>query len=116
MVLDRYIVSIRFHAASRFAESIIDDAAVREDDGKFADFRRGVARPSAGGDALEDDSQPEQRKDGVDDSAYLSPFQNIPFALARGMFGAINGAEFFGSPTTCKVSQCSTAFPSAFIL
>jgi hypothetical protein len=108
VVLDRYIVSIRFHAASRFAESITDDAAAREDDGKFADFRRGVA--------LEDDSQPEQRKDGVDDSAYLSPFQNIPFALARGMFGAINGAEFFGSPTTCKVSQCSTALPSEFIL
>jgi hypothetical protein len=37
--------------------------------------------------------------------------QNIPFGLARGMFGAINGAEFFGSPTTCKVSQCSIALP-----
>jgi hypothetical protein len=23
--------------------------------------------------------------------------QNIPFGLARGMFGAINGAELFGS-------------------
>jgi hypothetical protein len=42
--------------------------------------------------------------------------QNIPFGLARGMFGAINGAEFFGSPTTCKVSQCSIALPSASIL
>ena len=42
--------------------------------------------------------------------------QNIPFGLARGMFGAINGAEFFGSPTICKVSQCSIALPSASIL
>ena len=30
--------------------------------------------------------------------------------------GAINGAEFFGSPTSCKVSQCSIALPSASIL
>ena len=45
-----------------------------------------------------------------------SPAQNIPFGLARGMFGAINGAEFFGSPTICKVSQCSIALPSASIL
>ena len=44
------------------------------------------------------------------------PAQNIPFRLARGMFGAINGAEFFGSPTICKVSQCSIALPSASIL
>jgi hypothetical protein len=42
--------------------------------------------------------------------------QNIPFPLARGMFGAIIGAEFFGSPTICKVSQCSIALPSASIL
>ena len=28
------------------------------------------------------------------------------------MFGATNGAEFFGSPTSCKVSQCSIALPS----
>jgi hypothetical protein len=42
--------------------------------------------------------------------------QNIPFGLARGIFGAIKGAEFFGSPTSCKVSQCSIAFPSASIL
>jgi hypothetical protein len=42
--------------------------------------------------------------------------QNIPFALARGMFGAIIGAEFFGSPTICNVSQCSIALPSASIL
>ena len=42
--------------------------------------------------------------------------QNIPFGLARGMFGPINGAEFFGSPTICKVSQCSIALPSASIL
>src|ERR1700722_17428283 len=42
--------------------------------------------------------------------------QNIPFGLARGMFGAINGAELFGSPTTCKESQCSIALPSASIL
>jgi hypothetical protein len=42
--------------------------------------------------------------------------QNIPFGFARGMFGAINGAEFFGSPTICKVSQCSIALPSASIL
>jgi hypothetical protein len=42
--------------------------------------------------------------------------QNIPLALARGMLGAINGAEFFGSPTICKVSQCSIALPSTSIL
>src|SRR5258708_130737 len=42
--------------------------------------------------------------------------QNMPFELARGMFGASHGAEFFGSPTGCKVSQCSIAFPSASIL
>src|SRR6266853_1369348 len=41
--------------------------------------------------------------------------QNIPFGLARGMFGPSSGAEFFGSPTSCNVSQCSTALPSAFI-
>ena len=29
---------------------------------------------------------------------------------------AISGAEFFGSPTICKVSQCSIALPSASIL
>jgi len=26
------------------------------------------------------------------------------------MFGAINGAEFFGVANSCKVSQCSIAF------
>ena len=43
-------------------------------------------------------------------------FQNMPFELALGMFGATHGAEFFGSPTSCSVSQCSTALPSAPIL
>jgi hypothetical protein len=37
------------------------------------------------------------------------PFQNIPWAFARGMLGAIHGAESVGSPTSCRVSQCSTA-------
>jgi len=46
----------------------------------------------------------------------LRAVQNIPFGLARGIFGAIRGAEFFGSPTTCNVSQCSIALPSASIL
>src|SRR5262249_44363602 len=49
-------------------------------------------------------------------SPYLLPFQDIPFALVRRMFGAINGAEFFASPTTCKMSQCSIALLSAFVL
>ncbi len=47
--------------------------------------------------------------------AGASAAQNIPFGLARGMFGPSSGAEFFGSPTSCNVSQCSTALPSAFI-
>jgi len=42
--------------------------------------------------------------------------QNMPCGLARGIFWPIQGAEFFGLPTSCSVSQCSTAFPSAFIL
>jgi len=42
--------------------------------------------------------------------------QNIPFGLARGKFGATQGAEFFGSPANCSTSQCSTALPSASIL
>ena len=41
------------------------------------------------------------------------PAQNIPFELARGMFGATIGTAFFGSPTSCKASQCSIALPSA---
>jgi hypothetical protein len=45
----------------------------------------------------------------------LSFCQNMPLALARGMFGAMSGAEFWRVPTSCKVSQCSTALPSAFI-
>jgi hypothetical protein len=45
----------------------------------------------------------------------LSFSQNMPLALARGMFGAMSGAEFSRVPTSCKVSQCSTALPSAFI-
>jgi hypothetical protein len=53
---------------------------------------------------------------GTDSDLRGASVQNIPFGLARGMFGAINGAELFGSPTTCKVSQCSTALPSASIL
>ena len=52
-------------------------------------------------------------EDQVYRSSQIPPAQNIPFGLARGMFGAINGAEFFGSPTSCKVSQCSIALPSA---
>ena len=42
--------------------------------------------------------------------------QNLPFVFAAGTFGMSQGAEFFGSPTTCKVSQCSIALPSASIL
>ena len=53
---------------------------------------------------------------GTDSGLRGAPVQNIPFGLARGIFGASNGAEFFGSPTTCKVSQCSIALPSASIL
>jgi hypothetical protein len=56
------------------------------------------------------------RGTGVESLMADFPAQNIPLALARGMFGAINGAEFFGSPTICKVSQCSIALPSASIL
>src|ERR1700726_3250679 len=43
-------------------------------------------------------------------------FQNMPFELALGMFEATHGAEFFESPTSCSVSQCSTALPNAPIL
>jgi hypothetical protein len=49
-------------------------------------------------------------------SASPRPVQNIPFGLAQGTFGASHGAEFFGSPTTCRASQCSIALPSASIL
>jgi hypothetical protein len=56
------------------------------------------------------------RGTGVESLMADFPSQNIPLALARGMFGAINGAAFFGSPTICKVSQCSIALPSASIL
>jgi len=52
---------------------------------------------------------------GAPSMAKLSA-QNIPFELTRGRFGASQGAEFFGLPTGCKVSQCSTALPSASIL
>ena len=42
------------------------------------------------------------------------PFQNMSFWLARGTFGAIQGAEFFGSPTTCKVYSCAPRkYPNA---
>jgi hypothetical protein len=40
---------------------------------------------------------------GIVSDSQGAPVQNIPFGLARGMFGVIKGAEFFGSPTTCKV-------------
>ncbi len=56
------------------------------------------------------------RETGVESLMPDFTVQNIPLALARGMFGAINGAEFFGSPTICKVSQCSMALPSTSIL
>jgi hypothetical protein len=49
-------------------------------------------------------------------SASTPFFQNMPFELTRGIFGPTHGAEFFGSPTSCSVSQCSRAFPLAFIL
>jgi hypothetical protein len=52
---------------------------------------------------------------GAPSMAKLSA-QNIPFELTRGRFGASQGAEFFGLPTGCKVSQCSTALPSVSIL
>jgi len=54
--------------------------------------------------------------DAALEGQFLRVFQNIPFGLERGMFGANHGAEFCGSPTSCKVSQCSIALPSAFIL
>src|ERR1700682_98816 len=44
----------------------------------------------------EEEGGPSRRCDGTGQG--LAPAQNIPFGLARGMFGAINGAEFFGSP------------------
>ena len=49
-------------------------------------------------------------------SATNASVQNIPLGLARGMFGAIKGAEPFGLSTSCRVSQCSIAFPSASTL
>ena len=73
-------------------------------------------RPACGISAPEYFEQAFPSKDRAYRSWQISPAQNIPFGLARGMFGAINGAEFFGSPTICKVSQCSIALPSASIL
>jgi hypothetical protein len=52
---------------------------------------------------------------GVQTPGYVRS-SNIPFELARGIFGLSIGAEFVGSPTNCSVSQCSIALPSASIL
>ena len=45
--------------------------------------------------------------------AAAASFQNIPWGLARGTLAAAHGAELVGSPTSCRVSQCSMAFPSS---
>src|SRR5258708_39698897 len=54
----------------------------------------------------------DRRHDGCVRHAAPYSSQNIPWGLARGMFGATHGAELVGLPTSCRVSQCSTAFPS----
>jgi hypothetical protein len=84
------------HTSSRFSSS---------DEGQ-ADVHASRARVSAHGGG-----EVRERYDGHGATA-VSP-QNIPWGLARGMFGAIHGAELVGSPTSCRVSQCSTAFPSS---
>lgn len=43
----------------------------------------------------------------------MSPLQNMVFELARGMLGAIMGAELSVVPTHCSASQCSMTMPSA---
>ena len=73
-------------------------------------------RPTRGIPLSEDFEQVPFQKEPSASLMTDPPAQNMPFGLAQGTLGASHGAEFFGSPTTCKTSQCSIALPSASIL